>query len=611
MEGTMYDKLDEKKEEIRLLILQPAANLYDDIVTHLQKVSLLDAPVYEAISYCWGDATKTRDICLQDQNTTITVSLFGALRRLRHPDKPRTLWADAICINQKDIPERNAQVRLMAKVYSRAAMVEVWLGEEDDFTETAFSILEELAQGTTIKELQATEPVRYLTPTTILSIFKRPWFKRLWVMQEVVLAPDAEIICGGHRLSFDIIKVLAALHTEGSGMGNTHEMFRDRINLDIAVAIKDHFLNYLQKLNGIEKHKNDFQTAAIMFGRCRQLQCREPHDKIYGLLGLLRMENDIQVDYDRPVLDVYRDAAMVYLLQCESPCILLDSARDDFSRPTVDWPSWVPDWRLNYKSKPGRSAGWSDTLSYNATLDVMDIAPKVLGQSVLSVKALHASIIRVVGETMDPYQKTAECQAQRASYESLIGSDSCLPAAIRVIEQLQSWQATLEVNEFDFWRIVFRDRIGSSEHGARSQNPRMGGWRRMSDEICGPYANAWREILHSQSKAIADESVLSRYANSFQGLEPYLVDARPFRTTWGLAGQGPCNIEAGDHIAIIAGIPSPMVLRPVPERGTKFFQNVGPCYVHGIMHGEAVANRVRKRGGGCRPEDVFGEIYIV
>ena len=611
MEESTYNRLEEKKHEIRLLILQPAPNPDDPIIIDSNVVSLLDKPVYDALSYCWGDPTNTQDITYGDQQIAVTVSLFGALRRLRYSDKPRTLWADAISINQSDTSERNAQVRLMGKIYTNATKVLIWLGEHNDYTDIAFHLLEDLAHGATIANLQRHEPIKYLTATSLLTIFTRPWFERLWVLQEVILAREADMICGDFTLPFDCIKVIAALHAEGSDLMGMEHTFNDRFNLDVQVGIRNYFQNYLQKLNGVEKHKDDLQTAVVMFGRCRNLRCKVPHDKIYGLLGLLRQEEAIEVDYDRPILDVYRDAALLYLRQAKSACILLDSCREDFSNPTADWPSWVPDWRIAPKSRSGTSAGWTDTLLYNATLDVMDLEPRVLSPSILAVKAVLCSNLEVVGETMDAYEDTEECKAQRASRE-LFGQDSCIPAASRVMQQLLSWQTTLQISEQNFWRIILRDRMGRSDDVSFSRNPKSGGWRRMTDEDNKPVIQAWHEIVaNSQPTPSINEAALKKYANFFQGLEPYLVDARPFRTASGLPGQGPRNIQPNDCLAIIAGIPSPIVLRQVPSQGKNHFWNIGPCYAHGIMYGEAVAKLLDQQPGRCEAEDVYRNIFIV
>ncbi|KAH6674395.1 heterokaryon incompatibility protein-domain-containing protein, partial [Halenospora varia] len=56
-------------------------------------------------------------------------NLEAALRRLRLSGKQRTIWIDAVCINQNDIQERQDQVSLMRQIYEQAEQVVIWLGE--------------------------------------------------------------------------------------------------------------------------------------------------------------------------------------------------------------------------------------------------------------------------------------------------------------------------------------------------------------------------------------------------------------------------------------------------------------------------------------------------
>src|SRR5690349_15461535 len=58
----------------------------------------------------------------------VTRNLVEALRMFRRQQIPRALWADAICINQKDLEERSSQVQLMTRIYSEASAVLIWLG---------------------------------------------------------------------------------------------------------------------------------------------------------------------------------------------------------------------------------------------------------------------------------------------------------------------------------------------------------------------------------------------------------------------------------------------------------------------------------------------------
>ena len=103
--GSIYEPIPEG-EYIRLLKLRPGRD-GDDIDCSLSIVDIESAKAtYEAISYVWGDATNTVIILCNGLRVPITVSLADALRNFRHTSKPRVLWADALCINQKDDQEK-------------------------------------------------------------------------------------------------------------------------------------------------------------------------------------------------------------------------------------------------------------------------------------------------------------------------------------------------------------------------------------------------------------------------------------------------------------------------------------------------------------------------
>lgn len=114
--------------------------------------SPLDAtPPYEALSYAWGSGTVPgRPIMLDGLGLNITAELEEALRRLRPLDSSRTMWIDAICINQADLAERNAQVVLMSDIYRRADRVIAWLGEETPDSKRAITYIEEMAAWVTM-----------------------------------------------------------------------------------------------------------------------------------------------------------------------------------------------------------------------------------------------------------------------------------------------------------------------------------------------------------------------------------------------------------------------------------------------------------------------------
>lgn len=139
-----YSPLNAELRHIRLISLRPGA-FKDPIQCRLMHVLLDESPEYEALSYVWGNPQVTRLVRIEREAFQVTANLESALRYIRLADRPRKLWVDAICINQKDKSERNNQVSLMKEVYHAASSVIVWLGVEDLDTEVAFKWVATLA----------------------------------------------------------------------------------------------------------------------------------------------------------------------------------------------------------------------------------------------------------------------------------------------------------------------------------------------------------------------------------------------------------------------------------------------------------------------------------
>jgi hypothetical protein len=143
--SSLYEKLEEGSLEIRLLETIPSIEEHEMLKLRLHTVSLKDDPKYTALSYVWGDPAITENVILNGEAITIGANLASAMRHLRaflvEPEErhrgeqdliPFRLWADALCINQKDILEWNSQVQLMANIYRSAATVISWLGTGDE-----------------------------------------------------------------------------------------------------------------------------------------------------------------------------------------------------------------------------------------------------------------------------------------------------------------------------------------------------------------------------------------------------------------------------------------------------------------------------------------------
>ena len=128
----IYDALDHKLPQIRLLTLESAKNYHDPIHGTLRTEILSDDLRYEALSYVWGDDPEPHTSYVDGRILEVTPNLDEALRNIRFRSRRRILWIDAICINQTNVSEKNHQVYQMHTIFANAAEVLVWLGESDD-----------------------------------------------------------------------------------------------------------------------------------------------------------------------------------------------------------------------------------------------------------------------------------------------------------------------------------------------------------------------------------------------------------------------------------------------------------------------------------------------
>ncbi|KIN08753.1 hypothetical protein OIDMADRAFT_107607, partial [Oidiodendron maius Zn] len=114
--------------EFRVLLILPSRDPSAEIHCHLLKDTFEAAEPYVALSYMWGSVVLKEQIIVNDTPFPVGKNLSNALRRMRQPEVAQRIWADAICINQSDIGEKNIQVAQMRNIYSRADRVAIWLG---------------------------------------------------------------------------------------------------------------------------------------------------------------------------------------------------------------------------------------------------------------------------------------------------------------------------------------------------------------------------------------------------------------------------------------------------------------------------------------------------
>ncbi|KAK4106794.1 HET-domain-containing protein, partial [Parathielavia hyrcaniae] len=161
-------------------------------------------PPYHALSWTWGQGKRDRRVLLDGLPFYITENLHGALHHLRADASFSSassflLWIDLICINQLDDDEKSVQVVRMRETYKDACKVIVWLGDDPERRkatgEVASFLSEHIPPIPDGAMYAAQEPTYLLEPqnaavlrTLCRDILRRPWWWRMWVIQEVALA---------------------------------------------------------------------------------------------------------------------------------------------------------------------------------------------------------------------------------------------------------------------------------------------------------------------------------------------------------------------------------------------------------------------------------------
>ncbi|KAK5653735.1 hypothetical protein OQA88_7891 [Cercophora sp. LCS_1] len=231
-------------KEIRVLHLDPhipGADLFGTIDhVPLQDPTFINASPptlhhenpYEAISYSWGDNTATPCklvIRTKNGNRTLPIrkNLAVMLEQFALPTETRALWIDAICIDQSDNKERENQVWLMPDIYRIARRVLVYLGPECDNSEAALDFVEHVAKYSEYLDESLCIPGRsgmslakakgFVMPPVEdaktwkawRAFWRRPWFRRVWIIQEFVYATEISVFCGPRELKWIMLKMAA------------------------------------------------------------------------------------------------------------------------------------------------------------------------------------------------------------------------------------------------------------------------------------------------------------------------------------------------------------------------------------------------------------------
>jgi hypothetical protein len=254
------------------VILEPA-EYWDDLVRgKLVHATFAEKPKYEALSYTWGNEAPKEIISLDGKYFTVGLNLLHALRKLRDPENERILWIDAICIDQSNVPERTAQLRIMPYIYQRAQAVLVSLAKPP--------------RSSLKKRRKSGAVVRMDIPKYKLkNLCSNEYWKRLWIIQEISLARKLLLYYG--KSKFDWSVFVGALESDSE--------FQNSVPMRLQKQLEGKYTDGHKLQTLLQSHQDAL--------------CKEPRDKIYGFVGLATdCIEGYPLDYQRSLFEVWKDA---------------------------------------------------------------------------------------------------------------------------------------------------------------------------------------------------------------------------------------------------------------------------------------------------------------
>ncbi|KAL2133225.1 hypothetical protein VTI74DRAFT_2734 [Chaetomium olivicolor] len=413
-------------DEIRIVTIQPGA--FDDpIICTLEHIKISDTKdeslAYEAVSYAWGDPIETRPIALDNHIWyPVTLNLFSALTYLRHRTTPLRFWIDSLCINQQDLAERSAQVARMRDIFASASHVNIWLGDyagrpKDDY-HLAFRYMLECAEWQRKPPVTWAERQRHSTVETrhakgrdiMHELLARPWFTRVWVVQEVAVRhwrdddENVRLLVGHLSVPWFVMSRAFGhiLYIRDKSDGIQTERFHRPNGLSsIEKAWKYKYL--LTRLVEEEKYVDFAEQLAMLLSRFTYFGTTDPRDRIYSLLGMLvgneTIPNYLAPDYSKSVAQVFHEYT-AWMLK-EGTCIDVLCLT---SGPQPGRPSWVPDFI-------GRRGIFYRNLDDTNPARVFD------DDKLLEIEALPIGVVRAVGPRCTVLEKANNRTAPGASGE--------------------------------------------------------------------------------------------------------------------------------------------------------------------------------------------------
>ncbi|KAF2839141.1 hypothetical protein M501DRAFT_1003701 [Patellaria atrata CBS 101060] len=671
-------------DEIRVLKLQPGQE-DDKIVVHLIHVRLSDNPEYEALSYVWRNSIepdhaidmevevqvtplmphavddmewirnnvmkmKFRELAHHPTHSFLYYSRGGerfperiscdgsdimiggelhfALKNLRRATKSRTLWADALCINQSDPLERGEQVKLMASIYARATQVVIWLGgsymEVEHAAMTLSGIRFRLAshifhhdnKPTTAQMYELSQDPEWKAQhwDSIAELMRRNWFGRVWCLQEAVNAKKAVMQIGDKTIEMEsLLDTIYRLYVFG---------------LDTPLWSKGRPTGLLavRTIYGLRASEESQRPSMLeLLHHTRTFKCTFPSDKFYGLLNLVsdNETNGVVIDYTKDPSEVFIDFAVHDMLRKKYPVILHFCVRSN-EKSELNLPSWVPDWTQHVWQESVTYNKYFNLGTYNASRDRAPHFSFSEDRRILFIEGIILDIIEEVEllRAIPPRERPKNVFRgdKDKPFWDIDAPETEKPWHIRDTDNKPFWESSHEsfLDEYLSNRRTWVKNAISIAFPEKSCTPEQyeALWRTFLWDLAeqrerpGPeyeeYFSLWFQDVNNKTHISAnfrkekdapgldlrrlpgdaievDEE--GRMSLMFAKAHEKCDNRRFYRTSGGRYGWAPDTTRSGDLVAVLHGLEAPFILRAA-EDGR--YVIVGDAYLHGVMYGAAL-----------------------
>ncbi|KAG7104842.1 Heterokaryon incompatibility protein 6 like [Verticillium longisporum] len=585
--------------DIRLLYILPRGNS-SKISCKLITIDIGQRhPTYQAMSYTWGDPTKTHTIWVNDKPFKTTQNVYNLLLDMSPVFEPRRIWIDSICINQEDNAEKAWQVSIMHHIYNAASLVTIWLGAGED-SHIAVDLVLELSHY--IKTYKPTDKELFLkyvherrTPRwlAIGKILAHPYFTRIWMVQEIAINKMLHVVYGRETIKWEtlapiILRLILSFEfsimvEDSSVLGETNAPI-GATNVVLLSSIRKRYHGGEMALSGPLLH---------LLAECWTFEATDPRDMVFALVGLAEdgAHPLVAPDYTKTPEEVFINAARFVYMQMNTLHEILPCSGVGWPRRLTALPSWVPDWSITGRSVI--AALPKGKRAYQTSGGLVNRGP------VVHEKGLEIEVIIV-----DKIDRMTE-ELERAAVDPLtyrINSTANMERCNAWILAAQALVATMsgdtytngQSHEEALWRTLVCDApsVGTGELASGS------GMDWPADPVYGLwYRYGMRHLvqvpLDDEDRALSPEEIHERMQ-----LGSRWVTSAQFRcysrrlavTEKGYLALIPPLTEVGDMVAVIPGTAVPFILRGKgydDDMNEKVYTLVGESYVHGLMNGEA------------------------